>query len=104
MKHASELTDDSGAAIICSHAASGHPILLAIRDLPIEPADSGWQFLCGSSKHEDESAVQVWSVREVIETDPSLVYLVDLPPGTSLSRTNRHKPWEVLRPRTQSHN
>jgi len=91
-----EETDNSGAAIVCQHVAEkGCPILLAIRDEPIEPTDSGWQFLCGSDEHEDESKFQVWSVREVTEFEPSLNELVDLPAGSSISRVSAEAPWKI---------
>ena len=91
-------TDDSGAAIVCQHVAEkGFPILLAFRDAPIEAVDSGWQFLCGSGKDEDEGKVQVWSLREVTELEPSLTELVDLPPGTSISRVSVGTLWEIAR-------
>ena len=96
MKDSYELTDDSGAAILCNHVAEGRlPILLATKDEPIEPTDSGWQFLCGSDEHDDKSNFRVWSVREVTELDPSLTQWVDLPPPTSLFRSNVGESWKI---------
>lgn len=98
MEDRHEKTDDSGAAIVCHHvAAKGYPILVAFRDEPIEPTDSGWQFLCGSGEDEEESKFQVWSVREVTEDEPSLTELIDLPSGTSLSRVDREGAWKIAK-------
>lgn len=47
------------AAMVCVHVARGAPILRAIRDEPLEEADSGWQFLCNSGEDEREAEAQV---------------------------------------------
>ena len=96
MKDSYELTDDSGAAIVCQHvAAKGCPILLAFKNAPIEATDSGWQFLCGSDEHQDESKFQVWSCREITEFEPSINELGDLPVGSSISRVSPEAPWRI---------
>ncbi len=62
--------NDSRAAIVCSHIAVGRlPILRAIRTDPLEPEDSGWQFLCNSGKEEKEGDAQVWFVSEVLSLE-----------------------------------
>ena len=91
------------AAIVCAHVAAGRlPILLAERSEPEEPADSGWQFLCGVER-EDWNEAKVWSVQEVIDTDPSLAALIDLPIGTRLARPAPDARWENLPGEAERH-
>ncbi|MFN7643338.1 MAG: DUF2185 domain-containing protein [Burkholderiales bacterium] len=81
------------AAIICGHAAKElAPIMRALRDVPEESADSGWQFLCGAIE-EDFSEAQVWSIEEVLELAPDFLDFINLPPGTSLFRSIQSGPW-----------
>jgi hypothetical protein len=92
-----KVDDDEGAgsaAIVCVHVAlEGYPILLAVRDKPTVPEDSGWQFLCNSGQDENEDEAQVWALSEVFEHDPSLFGLLDVPPGTKLVRGRQNQPW-----------
>jgi hypothetical protein len=91
------------AAIVCAHVAAGRsPILLAERSEPEEAADSGWQFLCGV-EHEDWTEAKVWSVQEVIDTDPSLAALIDLPIGTRLARSAPDASWENIPGEAERH-
>jgi hypothetical protein len=83
------------AAVVCSHVASGLPVLLAIRDEPVDGADSGWQFLCNSGRVELEAEAQVWSVSEVVAMDPGLSSLVDEPAGTRATRKDTQSAWIV---------
>lgn len=93
----SEDTVLNSAAILCGHAAlRTSAILYAIRDVPEEPADSGWQFLCGA-KEEDWSFAQVWSVAEVLELIPTFSEFVSLPAGSELMRKDSSSPWEQLK-------
>jgi len=86
---------DRRAAILCSHVAIGQrPILRAVRDEPTMPADSGWQFLCGSKDHEHEDAGKVWAIYEVLDYEPSLAQFIDCPPGTVLTRRDPMSAWE----------
>ena len=84
----------TGAAIVCSHIAKNAlPILLAQRDQPADPSDSGWQFLCNSGAQEDERLAQVWAVSEVVERDPTLKAIVGQPPGSKFKRKDGKSPW-----------
>ncbi|MGH9967127.1 MAG: eCIS core domain-containing protein [Pyrinomonadaceae bacterium] len=47
------------------------------------------------SRQYRQSKFRVWSVREVTNLEPSLTELVDLPPGTSLSRLSAGAPWKI---------
>lgn len=83
------------AAIVCTHVAVGrYPILRAVRDEPVDPADSGWQFLCNSGKVENEKEAQVWSVSEVLDLEPTLSQFINSPVGTILFRHNEKSQWE----------
>jgi hypothetical protein len=86
---------DRRAAIVCAEIATEQaPIMRAVRSEPIEPADSGWQFLCGATT-EDDSTAQVWALYEVLECEPSLEPFLELPAGTILSRRNAGEKWSV---------
>jgi len=77
--------DDSGAALVCTHVADqSQPIRLAFRIEPAEPVDSGWQFFCGNTAEEDPSTARVWSLRDVLNDQPSLRRFLSAPPGTEL--------------------
>jgi len=70
------------AAIVCAHVAKSNlPILLAAKDEPTMPEDSGWQFLCNLSESENMEDAQVWSLGEVLKLEPSLNRLHELPGG-----------------------
>ncbi|WP_147433895.1 DUF2185 domain-containing protein [Stenotrophomonas rhizophila] len=81
------------AAIVREHIAkSGAVILCANREVPEEPADSGWQFSCGSMD-ENVDGAEVWSVREVLDVAPELEVFINLPPGVELSRAGPSSLW-----------
>lgn len=83
------------AAIVCGEIANAKvSILYAKRTDPDEPADSGWQFLCGASA-EDWQSAQVWALQEVIEYDRSLLPYMDCPVGTVLTRRTSADSWHV---------
>ena len=83
------------AAIICTHISyPEHPILRATRDDPLEPEDSGWQFLCGTASH-GESRGLVVALNEVAAMDPSLLNILDSKPKVSFERSTVDTPWPV---------
>jgi hypothetical protein len=85
------------ASIVCHEVAINHaPILYAERSEPIEEGESGWQFLCGRSD-EDWKIAQVWALREVLASEPSLRPFIDLPVGTVLSRVAPNAKWVVAK-------
>ncbi len=86
-------TDTSGAALVCIHiAAKESPVLYACRDAPVEPEDSGWQFLCGKGDSDDE--LQVWSLDEVVEHEPSLEKWIELDELLEIVRRDTRSAWE----------
>lgn len=64
------------------------PILLVTHD----EDDHGWQFLDGSESPSQSDAVIV-SMSQVIESDPSLFELADLPPGWRARRRSINDEW-----------
>ena len=58
-------------------AKEGRPILRGRRDAPIASEDSGWQFRGHVASSEDIEKAQIWSVREVLKTDPSLQAIIE---------------------------
>ena len=66
------------AAIICIHISyPERPILYATGGVPSEPADRGWQFLCGIEPHDDVSCAKVWLLKEVADLDPTVRSILD---------------------------
>ena len=81
------------ACIVCKHVAHyGTPILQAQRDESVDPADSGWQFLCGTNSHLDVDA-EIWSTEEVCQRDPSIKLILERPVGTKLTRQSAESEW-----------
>ena len=66
----------------------GVPILLVMHD----EDDHGWQFLDGSENPDEADAVHV-CLSHVVETDPSLFELADLPPGWQAWRPSPRDKW-----------
>ena len=54
--------------------------------------DGGWQFL--SSESFDPTDAMVVGLREMVEHDPSVSMLADLPPGWCAKRTDGESKWE----------
>jgi len=67
---------------------SGKPILLVSHD----EDDHGWQFLDGSENPDTGDAVDV-CLSHVVETDPTLLVLAELPPGWQAWRPSPQDKW-----------
>ena len=81
--------------VVCSHVAKDRlPILRAIRTEPVEPEDSGWQFVCGCVEEEDDAEAEVWSISHVLEIEPTLAQLLNRSIGTVLQRSDERSSWE----------
>ena len=63
------------------------PILLVTHDAE----DGAWQFLCGTTN--DSSDARVVGLNTVLQLDPSLAELADLPPGWRAWRDAPGEPW-----------
>ena len=84
----------NAGAIVCAHVVAGQPILRATRDNPMDPADSGWQFLCDCGAEERAEDAQIWSVTQVVEREPSLLPFKNSPVGTTMSRADVMSEWK----------
>ena len=65
----------------------GHPILIVVRD----EQDGGWQFLSGGSFHVEDSMVV--ALKTMVQLDPTLLSLADLPLGWEAWRETKEHPW-----------
>ena len=83
--------------IICDHIFDGESILKAVRDEPIDPVDSGWQFHCNKFDHSQESSAKIISVQELLEIEPSLKTFINATVGTSLEREGPLNAWKVAK-------
>jgi hypothetical protein len=82
------------AAIVCTHVATGgEPIRVARRDESVDPVDTGWQFHCDLHDHGGDADAVVWSIRHVVETDPTVRPILDNPPGVAFRRETPADPW-----------
>jgi hypothetical protein len=67
-------------------AEGGHPILYVVHD-----AEAGWQFLTGGKFIADDSLLV--ALRVMVELDPTLRELADLPLGWEAERKDKNQPW-----------
>jgi len=68
----------------------GKPILWVSHD----KEDGDWQFLCQTTR--DPEDVLLVSLREVVNHDPSVNKLFDLPIGWNATRALQDEPWELV--------
>jgi hypothetical protein len=74
------------AAYVCSHVFEHtRPVLLVMRE------DEDWQFLCGKA-HPGELP-RVVGMNHLLDDDPSLHQLVDLPTNWEAERKSSVDPW-----------
>ena len=64
------------------------PILFVSRD----EDDQSWQFLTGEIVRKNDAAVV--ALHEIVELDPSVPELADLPPGWIAKRRSENAAWE----------
>jgi hypothetical protein len=76
------------AVITLRRIVDGGPILFVSHDAD----DDGWQFLDGESAEMDEALVV--SLKSMLDRDPSLGELADLPLGWIATRKSRSHPWK----------
>jgi hypothetical protein len=81
---------DDQKSYTCTHVLEdGQPILRVSHDVD----DGAWQFLC-DGLHEDAAVGRVVCLGCMVERDPSLQALADLPPGWGADRATPSAPWE----------
>ncbi|WP_152565180.1 MULTISPECIES: hypothetical protein [Methylobacter] len=72
---------------VCPHVFKAtRPILLVVHE------DGDWQCLCGGNDHSDDG--HLVGIGHLVERDPSLDELVDLPDGWEAERHSPEQPWE----------
>jgi hypothetical protein len=82
---------DNLAVITLKRVIQGNsPVLLVTHDAD----DGGWQFLDGAEAAVEDAALV--SLREMVQLDPSLFELADLPVGWSARRSSPGDPWERI--------
>jgi hypothetical protein len=81
--------------IVCDHIAKDQcNISYASRSIPVMPQDTGWQFSCDKPGEENQSAAEIWSIKEVLAYDPTLARWIDAPFGTKLERLPNSLIWD----------
>jgi hypothetical protein len=65
-----------------------HPILLVSHD----DDEGDWQFLCGTTNRPAHG--RIVCLGSIVELDPSISELADLPKGWHATRTSRNAPWQ----------
>jgi len=84
------MTDYHQRAIICNHIfGDSHPVLLVVH-----AADGEWMFLCGGEHSDDADQYQVAGIGHLVDRDPSLAELLDLPAGHAAERTAPGGYWD----------
>ncbi len=73
-------------AYLCIHVAlRERPVLL------VDKTDGDWQFLCGEDHHSNECHVA--GIGHLVDMDPSLAEVLDLPDNFEASRSAVGSPW-----------
>jgi len=75
------------ATLTTINVLNGDPILLVTHD----DDDGTWQFLCGKTNNPDDG--RIVGLGCIIEQDPSVSELADLPLGWAASRTSAGERW-----------
>lgn len=83
--------DERQKAYVCLHVFDNvAPVLLVSR------ADGDWQFLCGASHPDEAAQLRVVGAGHLLERDPSLQEVVDLPVDWEAERTEVGGPWSRI--------
>lgn len=83
----------STACIVCCHVLEkSSPILYVTHD----EDDGMWQFLCGESNHNEETA-RIVSLEQVVEMDSSINDLYEMPCGVGAERDEMNSKWKPFK-------
>ncbi len=83
------------AAYVCSHVfGNTEPVLLVSR------AGDGWRCLCGDD-HDPNESLKVLGWKDLVQRDPSLAELINLPNDWEAARLSTGSRW--IRARSQTH-
>lgn len=81
-------SDDHLLVFCCEHVfRHERPVLYVCRE------GGDWQFLCGQSDHPHRSEPVVVGVGHLVESDPSLSALADLPTNCEAERQSKNDDW-----------
>ena len=80
------------AVFICSHILDGREKILFVSH---DADDGAWQFLCG--KEHNESDARIVSLKYVLDLDPTIVNLKDLPLGYCAERKSKNDKWAIAK-------
>lgn len=80
------------AVFICSHILDGKEKILFVSH---DADDGAWQFLCG--KEHNESDARIVSLKYVLDLDPTIVKLKDLPLGYCAERKSKNDKWVLVK-------
>ena len=75
------------ASFSCRHVLEGQPV----REVSHDDDDGAWQVLCGEA-HEDDD-IRIVCLGCLVEREPGLVVLADLPYGWCAHRESPDSPW-----------
>lgn len=76
------------AAFVCSHVFEKRaPVLLVLH------AEGDWQLLCGGD-HDNDEIPRVVGLNHLVDEDPSLHAVLDLPVEWEAERSSLASPWE----------
>jgi hypothetical protein len=76
------------ATLTTRKVLEGYPILLVTHDLD----DGAWQFLCGTTN--DDADGRVVGLGTIVDQDPSVIELADLPRGWRAWRRSPEDSWQ----------
>jgi hypothetical protein len=75
-------------AFVCSHVFEGHRSILLV-----SRAEGDWQFICGGA-HDEADVPRVVGLNHLIEDDPSLSEILDLPSDWEAERETQGGRWQ----------
>jgi hypothetical protein len=75
-------------AYVCTHVFEDtRPVLL------VDRADGDWCFLCGDLHQDEPSSIRVVGAGHILERDPTLQPILDLPANWEAEREHVGAPW-----------
>jgi hypothetical protein len=82
---------ENTACFTCIHVLNGEPVLYVSHD-----KDGDWQFLCGRDGHM-ESDAKVIALSRMVDIDPTVNDLHEMPAGVGASRETITAKWKPFR-------
>jgi len=77
------------AEFTCRNVWEKHePVLMVVHD-----SDGDWQLLCDGDEHDQVDEIVTLHAAHLIERDPSLQFISDLPLGMEANRESLESPW-----------